>query len=250
MMEQEQDYYYSEQEQSLELDYTKEKKNYPTDHSKKKKGENSVKRFSDEQVKSLESMFGQGTKIEPRKKIELARNLGLQPRQVSIWFQNKRARWKSKQIEQEYGLLRDNFDDLNQQFKSLKEENESLLQQVQTLRSRLRNSIENGVQRESENGNDENCDKEELKEKEKHRGALYWDDDDDDDDDEQKTGLEKGKNCNNNVCVDGRRSLASSHSHSQTDDHHHNKEEEQYWCNFPTAGDLLDESSSGWWNHI
>lgn len=99
---------------------------------KKNKCEN-AKRFTDEQVKLLESMFKLGTKIEPREKLKLARELGLQPRQVAIWFQNKRARWKSKQLEHEYRLLQSKFDNLNMQFESLKTEKERLLIQVSYL---------------------------------------------------------------------------------------------------------------------
>lgn len=99
--------------------------------SNKKKSANS-KRFSDEQVKLLESMFTLETKLEAHKKLQLARDLGLQPRQVGIWFQNKRARWKSKQIEQDYRELKAKFDSLNVQFHYLKKENESLLMQVYT----------------------------------------------------------------------------------------------------------------------
>lgn len=95
-----------------------------------KKGENSCKRFSDEQVKLLESVFSQATKLEPRKKVQLAKDIGLHPRQVSIWFQNKRARWRSKQMESEYRVLKDDYDTLNQRFDSLKKENQSLLDQV------------------------------------------------------------------------------------------------------------------------
>uniref|UniRef100_M1BL43 Homeobox-leucine zipper protein n=1 Tax=Solanum tuberosum TaxID=4113 RepID=M1BL43_SOLTU len=98
----------------------------------KNKCEN-VKRFTDEQVKLLETMFKLGTKIEPREKLKLARELGLQPRQVAIWFQNKRARWKSKQLEHEYRILQSNFDNLNMQFESLKTEKERLLIQVSYL---------------------------------------------------------------------------------------------------------------------
>lgn len=83
-----------------------------------------------EQIRSLESIFESETRLEPRMKLRLARELGLQPRQVAIWFQNRRARWKSKQIEQEYRALRDKYDKLASQFESLKKEKQSLLQQV------------------------------------------------------------------------------------------------------------------------
>ncbi|XP_019189091.1 PREDICTED: homeobox-leucine zipper protein ATHB-12-like [Ipomoea nil] len=104
--------------------------------SKKKKSKNS-KRFSNEQVKSLETIFKLETKLETKKKLQVARDLGLQPRQVAIWFQNKRARWKSKQIEEDYRVLKAKFDNLNVQFDNLKKEKDSLLIQSEKLRSEL-----------------------------------------------------------------------------------------------------------------
>uniref|UniRef100_A0A1D1YP80 Homeobox-leucine zipper protein n=1 Tax=Anthurium amnicola TaxID=1678845 RepID=A0A1D1YP80_9ARAE len=99
-----------------------------------KRGEGKRKRrFSDEQIKSLECTFEAQTKLEPRKKAQLARDLGLHPRQVAIWFQNKRARWKSKQLEREYDALRANYDALLATFDSLNKENQSLGKQLQKL---------------------------------------------------------------------------------------------------------------------
>ncbi|XAR71592.1 hypothetical protein NMG60_11017944 [Bertholletia excelsa] len=104
----------------------------PLPHPKKKKCKNS-RRFSDEQIKSLETMFKSETRLEPRKKLQLARELGLQPRQIAIWFQNRRARWKSKQIEHDYKVLKADYDSLQSRFESLKEEREYLLVQLQKL---------------------------------------------------------------------------------------------------------------------
>lgn len=104
--------------------------------SKKKKihSSNNARRFSDEQIKSLETMFETESKLEPRKKLQLARELGLQPRQVAIWFQNKRARWKSKQLERDYSILKSNYDNLASQYEALKKEKQSLLIQLQKLK--------------------------------------------------------------------------------------------------------------------
>ncbi|OMO97833.1 hypothetical protein COLO4_14344 [Corchorus olitorius] len=107
-----------------------------TQNQRKKKNYNKMKnkrRFSDEQIRLLESIFESETKLEPRKKLQLARELGLQPRQVAIWFQNRRARWKSKQIEQDYRALRANYDNLASRFESLKNEKQALMLQLQNL---------------------------------------------------------------------------------------------------------------------
>jgi Homeodomain/Homeobox associated leucine zipper len=91
------------------------------------------RRFSEDQIKSLESMFQTQTKLEPRQKLQLAKELNLEPRQVAIWFQNKRARWKSKQLEREYSALKADYDSLLSSFESLKQEKQVLHKQVLSL---------------------------------------------------------------------------------------------------------------------
>ncbi|GJT55774.1 homeobox-leucine zipper protein ATHB-12-like protein [Tanacetum coccineum] len=91
------------------------------------------RRFTNQQIKSLETIFQSESKLEPRKKLQLAKDLGLQPRQVAIWFQNKRARWKSKQLERDYNILRANYDSLLSKFDILNSENQSLTLQLQKL---------------------------------------------------------------------------------------------------------------------
>ena len=99
-------------------------------NKKKMKKSNNQKRFSEEQIKSLEIIFESETRLEPRKKVQVARELGLQPRQVAIWFQNKRARWKTKQLEKEYNILRANYNNLASQFDIMKKEKQALVSQV------------------------------------------------------------------------------------------------------------------------
>ncbi|XP_022923069.1 homeobox-leucine zipper protein ATHB-12-like isoform X2 [Cucurbita moschata] len=101
---------------------------------KKKTNNMNKRRFSDEQIRSLESIFySSDSKLDSRKKVQLATELGLQPRQIAIWFQNRRARWKSKEMENNFRSLRANYDNLASQFKTLQEEKNSLLSQLQKL---------------------------------------------------------------------------------------------------------------------
>ncbi|KAL5567694.1 hypothetical protein UlMin_024269 [Ulmus minor] len=121
-----------------------------------KKENHNQRRFSDQQIKLLESIFESDTKLEPRKKVQLATELGLQPRQVAIWFQNRRARWKSKQIEKDFKVLRANYESLASQFESLKQEKQNLLIQLQKLNDLLINSDE---EKEMNNGLEGNSQK-------------------------------------------------------------------------------------------
>ncbi|XWS76831.1 hypothetical protein CRYUN_Cryun01aG0211400 [Craigia yunnanensis] len=111
--------------------------------TKKKKNKNK-RRFSDEQIKSLDLMFESESRLEPRKKLQVARELGLQPRQVAIWFQNKRARWKSKQLEQDYSILQANYNNLASKFESLKKEKQALVIQLHKLNDLLKKPKEEG----------------------------------------------------------------------------------------------------------
>ncbi|KAJ6803763.1 homeobox-leucine zipper protein HOX6-like [Iris pallida] len=113
-------------------------------------GKGKKRRFSEEQVKSLELMFEAQTKLEPRKKLQLSKDLGLHPRQVAIWFQNKRARWKSKQLEREYGSLKADYDALLSSFESLKNEKQALAKQLQKLAELLNKQAVQGGGKEDE----------------------------------------------------------------------------------------------------
>ncbi|KAI4339370.1 hypothetical protein MLD38_024321 [Melastoma candidum] len=88
------------------------------------------RRLNIEQVKMLEKNFEIGNKLDPERKMQLARMLGLQPRQIVIWFQNRRARWKTKQLEKDYDLLK-------QQFYAVKADNEALQAQNQKLHAEI-----------------------------------------------------------------------------------------------------------------
>ncbi|KAL3521696.1 hypothetical protein ACH5RR_019845 [Cinchona calisaya] len=200
----------------------------------KRKRNDNTKRFSDEQVKSLESMFSRGAKLEPRNKMELAKDLGLQPRQVSIWFQNKRARWKSKKLEQEYRVLKANFDALYHQFESLKKENESLLDQLHTLNSLLDYSHR---RQSSSKDSNENMTNAAPVNRDKHFEHREY----------------KGRTLN--MDVDG----VGNHEHFEqkarpefdtfTEQRESSSALRKPWCNL-VSGDLLDESCcpSSWWD--
>ncbi|KAJ6703381.1 HOMEOBOX-LEUCINE ZIPPER PROTEIN ATHB-7-LIKE ISOFORM X1 [Salix viminalis] len=47
-------------------------------------------------------MFESKSRPEPEMKQQLADEIGLEPRQVAIWFQNRRARLKTKQVEKDF----------------------------------------------------------------------------------------------------------------------------------------------------
>ncbi|KAK4800642.1 hypothetical protein SAY86_021129 [Trapa natans] len=84
-------------------------------------------RLSKEQISILEGSFKAHTTVNPKQKEDLARRLRLWPRQVEVWFQNRRARIKSKQTEVECEALK-------RRCETLGEENRRLQEQVQELK--------------------------------------------------------------------------------------------------------------------
>ncbi|RDX75605.1 Homeobox-leucine zipper protein ATHB-7 [Mucuna pruriens] len=160
----------------MEYTYSAEAETYTSSSTSppsamRKKRNSNTRRFSDEQIKSLETMFETESRLEPRKKLQLARELGLQPRQVAIWFQNKRARWKSKQLERDYTILQTNYNTLASRFEALKKEKQTLLIQLQKLNHLIQKPMEpsqrctqveaaNIMDSESENGGTMKCEAE------------------------------------------------------------------------------------------
>ncbi|KAI3942895.1 hypothetical protein MKW92_020882 [Papaver armeniacum] len=91
------------------------------------------RRLTVDQVEFLERSFEVENKLEPERKVQLAKDLGLQPRQVAIWFQNRRARWKTKSLEKDYDSLKASYDTLKINYENLMKETEKLKTEVLTL---------------------------------------------------------------------------------------------------------------------
>ena len=81
-------------------------------------------------VHLLEQSFEEENKLEPERKTQLAKKVGLQPRQVAVWFQNHRARWKTKHLEREFDCLKSSYESLLSECDSIRKENEKLKAEV------------------------------------------------------------------------------------------------------------------------
>ncbi|KAJ8754314.1 hypothetical protein K2173_002765 [Erythroxylum novogranatense] len=93
-------------------------------------GDNSRKklRLTKDQSAVLEESFKEHNTLNPKQKMALAKQLGLRPRQVEVWFQNRRARTKLKQTEVDCEFLKRCCENLT-------EENRRLQKEVQELRA-------------------------------------------------------------------------------------------------------------------
>ncbi|KAK6942696.1 Leucine zipper, homeobox-associated [Dillenia turbinata] len=80
------------------------------------------RKLTSNQLMFLEKSFEEEMRLEPERKTKLARELGLHPQQVAVWFQNKRARWKNKQLERLYDTLKQEFDVITREKQKFQEE--------------------------------------------------------------------------------------------------------------------------------
>ncbi|KAL1553654.1 homeobox-leucine zipper protein ATHB-17-like isoform X1 [Salvia divinorum] len=83
-------------------------------------------RLTKDQSRRLEQSFLQNQALNPKEKEALAMELRLKPRQVEVWFQNRRARSKMKQTEVECEYLKRWLGALTEQNRKLQKEVEEL----------------------------------------------------------------------------------------------------------------------------
>ncbi|XAR63247.1 hypothetical protein NMG60_11023122, partial [Bertholletia excelsa] len=79
-------------------------------------------RLTREEATVLEKAFEENSTLNPKQKVALASQLNLRPRQVEVWFQNRRARTKLKQTEVDCEYLRRRCDHLTEENRRLQEE--------------------------------------------------------------------------------------------------------------------------------
>ncbi|GLJ27382.1 hypothetical protein SUGI_0537440 [Cryptomeria japonica] len=91
-------------------------------------------RLSKQQSAILEETFKEHSTLNPKQKQTLAKQLNLCPRQVEVWFQNRRARTKLKQNEVDCQFLK-------RCYESLTEENRRLQKELIELKSLKRAAV-------------------------------------------------------------------------------------------------------------
>ncbi|CAH9142077.1 unnamed protein product [Cuscuta epithymum] len=139
------------------------------------------KRLNQDQVKLLESYFDSNKKLEPERKLELARDLGVPPRQIAIWYQNRRARWKSQSLELHNSALQVKLDSALAEMKTLETEMAKLREELKRRAEEMSliggSSLalhQTGVSSISPNYNSSCCD-EGMSSSFKDEGLLHFD---------------------------------------------------------------------------
>ncbi|KAH6758817.1 HD-ZIP IV family of homeobox-leucine zipper protein with lipid-binding START domain-containing protein [Perilla frutescens var. frutescens] len=90
------------------------------DGSKKKKRKK-YHRHTPEQIREMESLFKESPHPDEKQRLQLSKQLGLHPRQVKFWFQNRRTQIKAIQERHENSLLKSEIDKLRDENKALRE---------------------------------------------------------------------------------------------------------------------------------
>ncbi|KAJ4729736.1 Homeobox-leucine zipper protein like [Melia azedarach] len=95
------------------------------------------KRLTQDQISLLETCFNANQKLKVDCKLELAHRLGLPPRQVAVWYQNRRAREKIHTIELDYKTIRQELEKVLAENTRLEEEVGKLKHELSRTRQML-----------------------------------------------------------------------------------------------------------------
>ncbi|CAL5332579.1 unnamed protein product [Camellia sinensis] len=118
-----------ERDEEVEVEKVSSKVSDDQDQDQEEEGSARKKlRLTKEQSVILEDSFKEHTTLNPNQKQALAKQLNLRPRQVEVWFQNRRARTKLKQTEID-------CESLKNYCAKLKDENRRLQKELQELKA-------------------------------------------------------------------------------------------------------------------
>ncbi|EPS72936.1 hypothetical protein M569_01817, partial [Genlisea aurea] len=89
------------------------------DGEKKNKKRKKHHRHTPDQIRKMEALFKESPHPDEKQRVELSKQLGLHPRQVKFWFQNRRTQIKAIQERHENSLLKNEIDRLRHENKAL-----------------------------------------------------------------------------------------------------------------------------------
>ncbi|KAL8229737.1 hypothetical protein R6Q57_014640 [Mikania cordata] len=104
---------------------------------KKHPQKSTKKRLTNEQVKLLETSFNFNNKLDSTRKSHLAQELGVPARQIAIWYQNKRARWRNQSLETEFKALQHRLERMSSDKNRLEREVERLKGELEKAKDML-----------------------------------------------------------------------------------------------------------------
>ncbi|CAA0826926.1 Homeobox-leucine zipper protein GLABRA 2, partial [Striga hermonthica] len=87
----------------------------------RKKKRKKYHRHTAEQIKEMEALFKESPHPDEKQRLQLSKQLGLHPRQVKFWFQNRRTQIKAVQERHENSLLKSEIDKLRAENKALRD---------------------------------------------------------------------------------------------------------------------------------
>ncbi|XP_050380573.1 homeobox-leucine zipper protein GLABRA 2 isoform X2 [Argentina anserina] len=91
------------------------------DNKNKKKKRKKYHRHTTEQIREMEALFKESPHPDEKQRQQLSKQLGLAPRQVKFWFQNRRTQIKAIQERHENSLLKGEMEKLRDENKAMRE---------------------------------------------------------------------------------------------------------------------------------
>ncbi|CAM8918549.1 unnamed protein product [Rhodiola kirilowii] len=101
------------------------------------KPKSSKKRLTDDQIRLLEINFSFNKKLDQDLKYHLSQQLNLPPRQIAIWYQNKRVRWKNQTMESDYKAMQLKLDTVLSHNRELEKKVQKLEKELEEARAML-----------------------------------------------------------------------------------------------------------------